>query len=119
MSAPRRIQRQRAKGWRKPEGAVYVGRGSRWGNPWRVGSTGWTIEPGGFINREPHAPLTVQECIASFRNSVEHQLSADPGYLAELVGKDLMCWCPLGQPCHADVLLEMANDGAPGAELLA
>ena len=29
--------------------------------------------------------------------------------LAELRGKDLCCWCPLDQPCHADVLLEIAN----------
>ena len=35
MSAPKRIQRKRTKGWRMPEGAVYVGRGSRWGNPFR------------------------------------------------------------------------------------
>lgn len=27
----------------------------------------------------------------------------------ELRGKDLVCWCPLDQPCHADVLLELAN----------
>ena len=31
-----RIQRQRTKGWRMPEGAIYVGRPSRWGNPWPV-----------------------------------------------------------------------------------
>ena len=35
MSAPKRIQRKRTRGWRMPEGAVYVGRGSRWGNPFR------------------------------------------------------------------------------------
>jgi len=28
----------------------------------------------------------------------------------ELAGKDLACWCPLDQPCHADVLLELANE---------
>ncbi len=28
---------------------------------------------------------------------------------AELRGKDLACWCPLDGPCHADVLLEIAN----------
>lgn len=28
---------------------------------------------------------------------------------AELAGRDLACWCPLDQPCHADVLLEIAN----------
>ena len=27
----------------------------------------------------------------------------------ELRGKNLACWCPLDQPCHADVLLEIAN----------
>jgi len=27
----------------------------------------------------------------------------------ELCGKDLACWCPLDQPCHADVLMEIAN----------
>ncbi len=32
---PKRIQRRRVPGWRMPEGAVYVGRPSRWGNPWR------------------------------------------------------------------------------------
>lgn len=33
MAEPRRIQRRRTKGWRMPEGAVYVGRPTRWGNP--------------------------------------------------------------------------------------
>ena len=33
--------------------------------------------------------------------------------LVGLVGKDLACWCPLDQPCHADVLLEIANGGDP------
>jgi hypothetical protein len=31
---------------------------------------------------------------------------------AQLTGRDLCCWCPLGRPCHADVLLEIANGGA-------
>lgn len=106
---PQRIQRKRTKGWRKPENSVYVGRGSNWGNPWRIGSTGWTVEAGGIINRERHAPLTAPECVESFRHSVEHQLAEDPDHLTELVGKNLMCWCPLTQPCHADVLLELAN----------
>lgn len=34
---PQRIQRKRVKGWRMPEGAVYVGRPTEWGNPWRPG----------------------------------------------------------------------------------
>lgn len=31
----------------------------------------------------------------------------------ELAGKNLACWCPLDQPCHADVLLELANRAEP------
>jgi hypothetical protein len=34
----RRIQRKRTKGWRMPEGVVYVGRGTQWGNPFKVNS---------------------------------------------------------------------------------
>ncbi len=37
MTTPLRIQRMRAKGWRMPDGAIYVGRPSMWGNPFRVG----------------------------------------------------------------------------------
>jgi hypothetical protein len=36
--SPERIQRRRAKGWRMPDGAVYVGRPTKWGNPWIVGT---------------------------------------------------------------------------------
>jgi GH24 family phage-related lysozyme (muramidase) len=107
---PERIQRKRTKGWRMPEGAVYVGRGSTWGNPWRVGDDhSWTIGPGRTINREPHGPLTREQCVESYRNA--H--SDDPEWEAilreKLGGKNLACWCPLDQPCHADVLLELAN----------
>ena len=105
-----RIQRKRTKGWRMPEGAVYVGRPTRWGNPWAEGSTGWTIDPNGLINREPHPPLTRAQAVESYRNSCEN---SDEDYLAEirsaLAGHDLACFCPLDQPCHADVLLEVAN----------
>jgi hypothetical protein len=109
MSAPKRIQRKRTKGWRMPEGAVYVGRPTRWGNPWSIGSTEWFIEEGGLINREPHEPLTREQAIKSFSNSMSHD-----GYRAQLIrealaGKDLACWCPLDSPCHGDVLLDIAN----------
>jgi hypothetical protein len=93
-----------------PEGAVYVGRPSRWGNPWKVGSTGWTIDPDGRINREPHPPLTVEEAVQAFRNANSREESGWPEMIRRhLAGRDLVCWCPLDQPCHADVLLEIAN----------
>ena len=40
-------------------------------------------------------------------------VSFDDADLAELRGRDLACWCPLDQPCHADVLLELANAPDP------
>lgn len=87
---PKRIQRKRTKGWRMPEGAVYVGRPTQWGNP--------------FSTAE------------QFRNWLARgvMLEDDPRYkifrdIGELRGKDLACWCREGSACHADVLLVLAN----------
>lgn len=120
---PERIQRQRTKGWRLPEGAVYVGRPSRWGNSYVLGRIGdmrrWT----GWI--VVHDDVRIGE---PFPSKVEAARSAVDLYAfavargrgdfpwpaeirAELAGKDLVCWCPPDQPCHADVLLEIANGG--------
>lgn len=88
---PVRVQRRRAAGWRMPPGAVYVGRPTRWGNP--------------FTIAEHDRPGAVTRYRAALR--------ADPARLAavrrELGGCDLACWCPLDVTCHADVLLELAN----------
>lgn len=92
MTAPKRIQRKRTPGWRMPEGAIYVGRPSRWGNPWTIADCG-----------SPELAVT------SFRASMlAHPLNAVAAR-TELGGHDLACWCPLDQPCHADVLLQVAN----------
>lgn len=87
---PHRIQRQRSKGWKMPEDAVYVGRPGKWGNPFFVGHDG--------VTDRAHAVRLYREFAAIDR--------ADIG---ELRGKNLACWCPLDEPCHADVLLELAN----------
>jgi hypothetical protein len=88
---PSRIQLSRAKGWRKPPGAVVVARPTRWGNPYSVADYG----------RD-----------AAVRLYREHVMSR-PALLADvraqLAGKDLACWCRVGEPCHADVLIEIAN----------
>jgi hypothetical protein len=99
--SPRRIQRRRTKGWRMPEGAVYVGRGSAWGNKYRLGANPWYGE---FVTIRDGETL-----VKLFQNYAEPLAVAKPGWLAPLRGKDLVCWCPLDQPCHADVLLELAN----------
>ena len=71
-----------------PEGAVYVGRPSRWGNPYRVGF------------------LTPAGAVFLYRTVVARDFDR-LGWLEPLRGRDLACWCPLDQPCHADVLLEL------------
>jgi hypothetical protein len=81
-----------------PEGAVYVGRPTKWGNPFRPG------DPDDEGN--PMDTAAAMECYAAYV-----QLRPDLAESArrELVGKDLACWCRLGAPCHADILLELAN----------
>ena len=117
MTAPRRIQRKRTKGWRMPEGAVYVGRPTIYGNPFRVG-----VPFCGPTIRTIHTPA---EAVGSFRAWAQldtlDPLLWDSGLIVahvylraalqrgDLAGRDLACWCPLSSPCHADVLLEMAN----------
>lgn len=117
MSTPKRIQRKRTKGWRMPEGAVYVGRPTKWGNPYRVVVDGsfMHVAPGGgsivcSTDREGNRRERQAEAVELFREHWAPLIT--PGELAQLAGKDLVCWCPLDQPCHADVLLELANTEA-------
>lgn len=94
--SPVRVQRKRTKGWRMPEGAVYVGRGSKWGNPYKADSD--SLEAVAlFKDMLKRAPLDANG--QTIQVTIRETLS----------GKDLACWCPLDQPCHADVLLELAN----------
>jgi hypothetical protein len=96
---PVRVQLKRTKGWRKPEGTVVVARPTRWGNPFRLGIDG---------DRARCADLYRQAL-----DTGELPFSA-ADVRRQLAGVDLACWCPLDEPCHADVLLEVANGGAPG-----
>lgn len=117
---PSRIQLRRTKGWRMPPGAVKVDRTTRWGNPWRVEPrTGrqwepssrlwlsrWALRRSGDLRAEIFTDrrAAMAEAVARFRRDVAGQLD-----LGVLRGKHLACWCPEGEPCHGDVLLELAN----------
>lgn len=106
---PHRIQRSRAKGWRMPPGAVYVGRPSRWGNPWKPGD-GPLLGPPDSAYENHGFYLDELLAIGAFeRLTVPERLGTDPAWLEPLRDHDLACWCPLDKPCHADVLLELAN----------
>ena len=101
--SPVRIQRKRTKGWRMPENTVYVGRGSKWGNPWRVEDG---MSPKGAVWR-------YRDAVTGYLRTLAPHLPYPKDIRAELAGKNLACWCKEGDPCHADVLLEIANDEAP------
>ena len=82
-----------------PDGAVYVGRPTKWGNPFKTNDP---LLPSGLTKEQKR-----QAVVDEYRRYIlaRPSLLAD---LLELKGKDLVCWCaPL--PCHADVLLELAN----------
>lgn len=82
-----RIQRRRTKGWRLPPNTVCVSRPSKWGNPYRG-----------------------VDAVSRYRLRLEQTPSLREDARRELRGKNLACWCPTdGLPCHADVLLEVAN----------
>lgn len=108
--SPVRIQRKRTKGWRMPENTVSVCRPGRWGNTFRVGDTGWIpVDDSGIWSKEPHPPLMREQAVECFRYSATFTAREFPGFYEPLRGKDLACFCPLDQSCHADVLLEVAN----------
>lgn len=101
---PERIQQKRTGGWRKPAGSRMVSRPSKWGNPFKVGQVinGVTID--------------AAEAVALYREYLDEAMQTERGReeldLSTLRGLDLGCYCPLDQPCHADVLLELANGSA-------
>lgn len=106
---PKRIQRKRTKGWRMPEGAVSVCRPGPFGNPFTMKDAA-------------EAGYSRRDVVTAFRDWLAGNPWACPSHdtyearrqtilrrLSELRRKDLACFCPLDEPCHADVLLELAN----------
>lgn len=102
---PKRIQQSRRRGWRLPENAKIVTRGTRWGNPYRNTTN---TEEGQW------AAVTLYRHWLMGNNIVMDRTPPSIEEIQrELRGKDLACWCKPGEPCHADVLLEIANNPTP------
>lgn len=77
-----------------PPGAVYIGRGTKWGNPFRIGEDGTRLD---VLMKYARWAMSQPDFMVAVKK--------------ELRGKDLLCSCkPL--PCHGDFLLEVANKGA-------
>lgn len=103
---PVRIQLSRAKGWRKPPNTISVARPSLWGNPWRVGVDG----DAKHCVEEFRKALLGDEPVSAWPKDGSMPDLADESYVRYVLrGHNLACWCKLGEPCHADVLLEIAN----------
>lgn len=103
-----RIQLRRTKGWRKPEGAVVVARPSVWGNPWRIRDGGRAYAVNMF--RSQLGPCIYSDNDGGARLGLTWPYPPIESVIRQhLRGRDLACWCSLDQPCHADVLLEIAN----------
>jgi len=107
---PERIQLRRTPGWRKPEGTVVCARPSKWGNPFKVGSKVCS-KASGVYREEPIE--TAADAVERFRDMLEidgRNYPPTEEIIRELRGKDLACWCLPDEPCHVDVLLEVANE---------
>lgn len=117
MAEPKRVQRKRTKGWRMPEGAVYVGRPSKWGNPFRVAiePVRYSLRGPGLDGRPEWEGIERELALAYLPGTYRRWLCVGPGRallpsVPELIGRDLVCWCPIGGDwCHADELLALAR----------
>lgn len=119
----KRIQRRREKGWRMPEGCVYVGRPTIYGNP-------FIVPDEAAIAVEAYRLWLTGDAYGLFKMCLEcgvplfplvpekwnDLLNVQMAIRCRLEGKDLACWCPLDAPCHADVLLELANNPTGATE---
>lgn len=103
---PKRVQRKRTKGWKMPPGAVSVCRPGRFGNPLRVGM--WRGYDAAAAVADFERWLARDPSVRSYENTFGKP-PATFEIKDALAGKDLACFCPLDQPCHADVLLRIAN----------
>lgn len=111
-TTPKRIQMSRQRPWRadNPD-AVIVARPSKWGNPFAIGLWYGASGPNGEWSRSVHI-YDRADAATEYRRAARLGHPNIPSDLSPLRGKDLACWCPLDQPCHADVLLDIANGGA-------
>lgn len=129
-SKPARIQRRRSKGWTTPLDAqgrkpIYVGRPTLYGNPFQVARVAgglWVVfvdAAEGVTGREVATVSGERDArqiaVDEFRAMLRTPGGAEQAefFARKLHGRNLMCWCPIGMPCHADVLLRVASLPAP------
>lgn len=118
IELPPRVQQSRLAGWRKPAGAIAVGRGTRWGNPHRIIRAATQFEvwrefeegrrrTGSYLSYDAAARAAVAAYSEDL--SAGRLLVSVEDVRRHLAGRTLMCWCSLAAPCHADLLITIAN----------
>jgi hypothetical protein len=88
-----------------PDNTVYVGRPTKWGNPYKAGGT-FEHQTGG----KPWPVYDHRHAVELFRQLLDRTPNLVTEIRDELKGKNIACWCPPGQSCHADLLLKLANE---------
>jgi hypothetical protein len=120
----KRIQRKRTKDYSQPFGTIYVGRPTKWGNPFGIGKylNAWGkafiairiakqpeeirgIYKQGFL----YEKISLENSLKWYQWWLDFQIENKRLDPKQLKGANLSCWCPLDQPCHADILLKLAN----------
>lgn len=110
MKPPVRVQLRRTKGWRMPPNTVKVARPSQWGNPFRIGRDGdaaTCVEK--FRLACESEDILDHVCERWLTRRGDDHWDMEEDWLRPLRGKNLACFCKLGDPCHADILMEIAN----------
>ena len=91
-----RIKRSRTKGYHTPPHTKYVGRPTIYGNPHKVGEVGVA-----------DANVATKLYRADLEGMQKNNLPKFEALMQGLVGyENISCWCQIGTPCHADVLIE-------------
>lgn len=117
----KRIQRKRTKDYKQPLGTIYVGRPTKWGNPFKLTPDGWImyksenrtiLDP--WVYWSVCGTFTIQDIVELYETWLIGSLKfktdlPTPPDARQLRGANLSCWCPLDKPCHADILLKYAN----------
>jgi hypothetical protein len=106
-----------------PENTIYVGRPTRWGNPFKakrgyekIALRMYRLYVKGQLSKDAMDKILGERKqayhpdaeLAIIKWNMDGQVMIHAAR-KELRGKDVACWCPVGKPCHADILLRIVN----------
>lgn len=104
---PVRVQRKRTKGYRMPENTVSVTRPGKWGNPFKTSHVFGPDAQFVVVSMFQAMMLNLNAYNVDDETRAKFRYMRDR--IRDLEGKNLACFCKPGTPCHADVLLKLAN----------